>query len=287
MKKILSILMLAAICANAQTTFTNGVKISALPQVSSISGTEIVVLNQSGTTKSATVNQLIAADVALINTVTNGLAALVATNGLKDTATTNGLEALIATNGVNDLNTSNALQSLISANTAKDTATTNGLAAMIATANAQNVATSNSIAGTATATAAAAVAPLSANAITNGGNGNFKNVTFSVLDNGNSVYQYAVNLSAATIQKVAFTNGLSGNCYLTVTNISPGQNVTIAVLNSTGATKAFFFPNSSQTNVFSITGAGQSQNIGNGKSVLFNFISIDGGNVAMSWAQEN
>ena len=283
MKKILSILMLAALCANAQTTFTNGVKISALPQVSSISGTEIVVLNQSGTTKSATVNQLIAADVALINTVTNGLTALVATNGLKDTATTNGLAAMIATNGVNDLNTSNALQSLISANTAKDTATTNGLAAMIATATAQNVATSNSIAATANAAAAAAIAPLSGNAITNGGSGTVTNLFYGVKDLGtvDGSATLTVNLAAASLQTVNFTN--RNGSQLALSNIAPGQNVTLICKNSANANYGTYYP----ANVVQISSGGYYVVVPSGKWAAFNFTVVGTNVICSASAQQN
>ena len=279
-------LALAAVTASAQTTFTNGVKGSTLTAATTpLSGSESVYLIQSGASKTATVSQVIAAATAQDNATTNGLAALIATNTTRDTLITNGLAALIATNGLNDVATSNTLQSSIAANTTRDNVTSNYFnlvtttnANAAAAALAANVATSNSILATANAAAAQAVST----GVTNGGNGNFANVTYAVKDNGQSPFNYVVNLAAASFQKVAFTNGSSGNCYVTVTNYAAGQNVTVLVVNTTGATKAFFFPNSSQNNVISGQ-SGQSQNIGNNKSVLFNFVTLDSTNVIMSW----
>ena len=284
MKKILSILMLAALCANAQTTFTNGVKISALPQVSSISGTEIVVLNQSGTTKTATAAQLIAADVSLINSVTNGLAAMVATNAARDLVASNSLAALVATNAAADLVSSNAMKVLITANTAGDVTASNYFATVTAANAAANVATSNSISGAATAAAAAAVAPLASNAITNGGNAIFGNLNFTPLIVGNVPATYFLNLSNASFQSITYTN-TSGNSNLQLTNWAAGQSVTVFIKNQTGSAQTYVLPNYFQTNVFNLTANANTINsIPNGRVIVFNFVVLSPSQVYMSYA---
>ena len=62
MKNFLPILILLAVVSIAQAQLTNGVKISTLGTATTpLAGTEIIPLNQSGTTKSATVAQVIKA----------------------------------------------------------------------------------------------------------------------------------------------------------------------------------------------------------------------------------
>lgn len=283
MKKILSILMLAALCANAQTTFTNGVKISALPQVSSIGGTEIVVLNQSGTTKTATAAQLIAADVSLINSVTNGLAAMVATNAARDLVASNSLAALVATNAAADLVSSNALKVLITANTAGDVTASNYFATVTAANAAANVATSNSISGAATAAAAAAVAPLASNAITNGGSGTVTNLFYGVKDLGtvDGSATLTVNLAAASLQTVNFTN--RNGSQLALSNIAPGQNVTLICKNSANANYGTYYP----ANVVQISSGGNYVVVPSGKWAAFNFTVVGTNVICSASAQQN
>ena len=273
---------LLAFSALAQTTFTNGTKISALVNASTpLTGAEVVPVNQSGVTKITTVAQINNAPMTALASTNAILAAAISATAASQLAASNALQMQITANVAANSSTSNTLQTLITANTTRDTATSNSISATVTanatTAAAANLATSNAILGIANAAAAQAVAT----GVTNGGNATFGNVNYSVLNIGNSPAPYVINLAAATFQKVSLTNAPGGNCYITITNNAVGQNVTVAVVNAAGGTKAFFFPNASQANVLNIQ-AGQSQNVGNGKMVLFNFTTLDSSNVIMS-----
>ena len=281
-------LALAAVTASAQTTFTNGVKGSALTAATTpLSGLESVYLIQSGASKTATVSQVIAAATAQENATTNGLAALIATNTARATLITNGLAALIATNGLNDVATSNTLQSSIAANTTRDNVTSNYFnlvtttnANAAAAALAANLATSNAILGIANAAAAQATAT----GVTNGGNANFGNLNFTPLIIGNVPATYFLNLSNASFQSITYTN-TSGNSNLQLTNWSAGQSVTVFVKNQTGSPQTYGLPNYFQTNVFNLTANANTINsIPNGRVIVFNFVVLSASQVYMSYA---
>jgi|GEM_PF-3886956 len=281
MKKLFAFLALVALTSQAQTTFTNGIKGSALTSATTpLGGSELVYLIQSGTSKTATVSQVIAAATSQDNATTNGLVALILANTARDTTTSNTLTASVTAANAAITATTNGLAALILANTARDTATSNTLTASLTAATAANTATSNSIAGTAATVANAAVALYAANGATNGGSASLSslsvtNLTYPVLAFGNydgssSVSPFVVNLAAASFQTVTFTNHSAS--YLGLSGIAPGENVTVVIKNGYTSSENFYYPACIQ-----ISSGASGITISAGKYAVFNFVATGSG----------
>ena len=287
MKFTLSILTvtLLALSAAAQTTFTNGTKISALVNASTpLTGAEVVPVNQSGVTKITTVAQINNAPLTSIATASNYLFSVTVSNVASIAAASNAISTTVTANAAASTTASNALQTLIAANTARDTTASNSLQTQVTanatTAAAANLATSNAILGIANAAAAQATAT----GVTNGGNANFGNLNFTPLIIGNVPATYFLNLSNASFQSITYTN-TSGNSYLQLTNWSAGQSVTVFVKNQTGSAQTYELPNYFQTNVFNLTANANAINsIPNGRVIVFNFVVLSPSQVYMSYA---
>ena len=247
MKQFLIVALLAA-TVTVQAQVTNLVKISALPTVTSIAGTEIVPVDQSGVTKSATVNQIVSGPVAMVNTASNYFQAY-------DTSATATMTANAATAAA-------ATTSAASAAAAALAATNSLIQSAIASASNVNATATATLSSTVTANAASAAAAqvatntllqtqmsgltggLSA-AIINGANGTMSTATVTNLVQptlfmtataaGQGSYTSNVNFSAS-FQKLSLTETGSGATYLfSPQNFTDGQTVTLIIQNSGGS----------------------------------------------------
>ena len=140
-----------------------------------------------------------------------------------------------------------------------------------------------------TATAAGAAAAALAGAVQSNGVASFASVTvsnliYSPIDKAQVPATYFLDLGTASFQKIAFTN-TSGNSNLELTNWAAGQNVTVAVKNSTGSAQTYGLPNYFQTNVFNISAnANTLNNVANGRTLIFNFVVFSASQIFMSYA---
>ena len=245
MKFTLSILTvtLLALSAAAQTTFTNGTKISALVNASTpLTGAEVVPVNQSGVTKITTVAQINNAPLTSIATASNYLFSVTVSNVASIAAASNAISTTVTANATASTTASNTLQNLIAANTARDTTASNSLQTQVTanatTAAAANLATSNAILGIANAAAAQATAT----GVTNGGAANFGLVTYAVASLGSVTNGATVTVPAnlATIQNLTITATGSGTktITLTLTNLAAGENFSLII----NRTDALFMP---------------------------------------------
>lgn len=227
---------------------TNAIKISALPAAAAMTGSELVPLNQSGSTKVATVNQLNAAPIALINATTNGLAAQLAAANAKINTASNYLWSLTA--GWQDGNqqnwyfqglTNTYFSGLFVSQAANLTTASNTLAGRIGT-------TSNTLA------AAAASAQTTANAAllaaqgvpTNNGSATFASATIASLIQPMTTAADLITTTASTnillplnisglVKLNVSTTGNGNAIYFMPTNISSGLSVTYLIRNVSSA----------------------------------------------------
>ena len=282
---------LLTLCASAQTTFTNGTKISALVNATTpLTGSEVVPVNQGGVTKTTTVAQInnapLAANTISSNALQTQVLANATTAAAANLATSNALQTQVTANLNAATATSNALQSLITANTSRDVTSSNALQSQISSnavaAAAANLATSNAIIGIANAAAAQAVAT----GVTNGGAANFGYVSYAVAHLGTITNSGSIVVSAslATVQNLYVQASGSGNktLNLSLTNLSAGQSFSVVInrtdpygtmtynvvlpsgainLNSGGATTVALAPQKSLLLNFNTIGATVSQTI--------------------------
>ena len=233
MKTLFTLILLATLPAFAQ--LTNSIKVSALPSATTpLTGTEIVPLNQSGATKSATIDQVQAKAVGIANATSNTLVASLATlNGSLVTAS-NLLALRLGTNTTAITTTSNALQAQIGTNTAAIISTSNSIMANVAGAG---YATASALVATNTALTSAInnLAAGLGNTLTNGGALSYSTLTASVLDLGKitntGIFYYTLDLAAASSQRLVVTNSSSTYqiFYIYLTNAAAGQNVSLLI----------------------------------------------------------
>lgn len=219
--------------------------------------------------------------IAATATNTAAIAALVTSNA-------NVVASIAATS--NALTTaSNALATATATASAKTTTASNAIVALLANYYPSNNPNSFQTAQQVTATAMGAAAAAAAGAVSSNGVASFtavtsRNVLFSPLDCGSVPTTYFLDLSTASFQRIAFTN-TSGGASLEIKNASAGQNVTVALKNSTGSAQTFYLPNYFQTNVFNITAnASTIANVANTRTLIFNFLTFSSGQVFMSYA---
>ena len=286
MKKLILLLLALALApvAFAQTSFTNGVKGTALPAASTpLSGAESVFLIQSGTTKTATVSQLNAAAVAQNNGTSNTLASAVTLQASANIATSNTLSSAITANASALVVASNNLASAVSAASAQATTVSNSvnfkLAGYYGTNNAAGYQTAAQVSATA---AAAAAGIVSSNGAAAFGSIISSNTLYNVFDNGQATAK-TVNLGTASMQTVEFTN-VSGNSVLSLTGYAAGQNVTIVCFNNTGSALTMTLPVGIKNLVAS---AATLANIPTAGVVVFNILSTTTGaaGAAMSYSR--
>ena len=250
MKFLFSILVLAA-TVTVQAQVTNLVKISALPTVSSIAGTETVPLVQSGTTKTATVAQLISGATAQCNAASNYFQAY-------DTAAT-------ATMTANATTAASATTAAAAAAAAALVATNSSIQSAISAASNVNATAINTLSATVTANNSAQTAALIATngqiqnamaalsvgvggGIQNGGNGTLSTGTitnlvqptiyYSVTAPGAGSYISNINCNAS-FQKLSIAEKFAGSQWLfSPQNFVDGQTLTVIIQN-TVATASF------------------------------------------------
>ena len=169
MKTLIQICFALLLASTCRAQITNGIKISGLPTVSSITGNETVPLNQSGVTKSATVAQIISAATAQDNATTNGLAALLATEVTARAGVSNFFTLVAGTNAAGTLSLSNYTVLSIGTNATALTTASNYLALRVGTNATALTTASNYLALVAATNAAAAnVTSNQVAALTNG-----------------------------------------------------------------------------------------------------------------------
>ena len=284
MKTLLTLILLATLPAFAQ--LTNSIKVSALPSATTpLTGTEIVPLNQSGATKSATIDQVQAKAVGIANATSNALAGSVSTLNGNFLAASNSLSLRIGTNSATITATSNALQSQITSGSAALTTTSN---AILSTVSSAGYATAAALDSTNTALTAAInnLAAGFGNTITNGGALSYTTLTGSVLNLGkitnSGLLDYTLNLNAASNQKLTVTN--SSGTYqilsLYLTNITAGQNVSLLIsCQSVTPTMSVLL----KTAVKSYNAGGVTNfSFNNGKTALLQFQVFDSSNILYS-----
>lgn len=226
MKKTIAqfILILAtALPAAAQTT--NGVKVSQLAGATlPLSGTELVALVQSGTTKQTAVSSLsasaVAAAAAAATALTNLISAEAAARSAGDAAATNAQTAISAAYAAGDAATSNALKSVI-------VSTSNTLATAAALLYPSNNPAGWQTAAQVTNTVTAALAAAGVGS-TNLAVVQTTNLIFNPFNIGTNTAG-TVNMNTASLQ--TFTMGTTGNSTLTLGNYTNGQQVTVFVYN--------------------------------------------------------
>lgn len=136
MKKILA-LFVTALAVTVQAQVTNVVKISQLPSSNPLTGSELLPIVQSGSTVSATINQIIAGAVTIENYASNFLYLNITTNIANLVTVSNNANTFAATALSQVQATNAALQALLGAtNTALLNAIMNTNAALIADLNA-------------------------------------------------------------------------------------------------------------------------------------------------------
>ena len=280
MKKLVTLFFAGlALAASAQT---NVVKISALPSATTpLAGTEIVPLNQSGTTKTVTVSQLILAATSQNNATSNALESAVASAVSSGNTASNALAAAVASNVAWDLASSNALAARITATAAADVATSNALASAVGAAYGTNNPAGFQNSAQVAAAAAAAVAGFGSVGVTNNGTATLGVLNYAALNLGtnDASTAFTVNLAAASLQAVTFTNKTSSNLFLS--NAATGQNVTLIVNNGDSTARSTFYP----PGMIQISSAGGYLQIGAKKTCVFNFL-VFGTNVLMSVANQ-
>ena len=225
---------------------TNGYKISAYPQASTpLSGNEVTVLNQGGTTKQATIAQIINAATSQAAGGSNALWQTLgaATNNLNSasnslvaqisaTASSTATAAAASANGyLNSASNILYLTNILTA--ATGTFASNALQTQITA----TTATANTTAATLTANA-----NTFANAITNGGNASIgiltltnllePSVQWSSTINGANGATSTVPLNVASTLRATINPAANGvPVYVIPGNMADGQNVTILVKN--------------------------------------------------------
>ncbi len=279
MKKLLSFLLAAVtLAASAQT---NVVKVSALPSATTpLAGTEIVPLNQSGATKTATVAQIIASAVAQNNATASALTT--ASNALTSavTTTSNALASAVTVQTAANLTTSNRMVTVTAANASAITGASNAITALLPgyypTNNPSGYQTASQVSTIANGAAAAALAGVTqSNGVASFAAVTATNVFYNVVDLGGltNTASLTINASAATIQRLTVTATNSGtkNATLSLSNLSSGQNVYVLVQRTDwiiGATMNVVLP-SGTINLNS--GAATFISVPTGKSLLLSF----------------
>jgi hypothetical protein len=260
-------LCLAASTVTAQTSFTNGVKGSALPfAVTPLGGSEVMFLIQSNTTKQATVAQVTAAVTSGNLSTSNYFALVTSSNATALTAASNYLAAVTATNANNLVTVSNACATLALAASTKNTLTSNGIVALLPAYYPSNNPAGFQTAAQVAAAAAAAVSTFQTVGVTNNGTATLGNVFYVPLDLGTNVgVNLIVDLSKAAIQKVVCTNNV--NTTLVLTNVTSGQNVNLDILNTWGAI-AYNYPSGA------IAASSSFGNVHQNKHALVSFLVV-------------
>jgi len=285
MKKLLVTLILAAHSVGFAQTITNGVKGSLLPAASTpLAGTELTFVIQSGTTKNATVAQVIAAATAQNIATSNALQTAV-TGEIANRATAITTAQTIATN---------LATSLTNALVAQGTALTNSIATVSnAMMTASNVLQTAITADGTTALAnlrasntvyAAAISGVSnsiALGVTNGGAVRFSTVTATNygqpaigLGQWNTTQSTSVsniNFGLGGLQILTLGNGTGlNNLSLLPTNMIDGQQVYLLVKTPSASYKL----SSGTPTGYTVLPAGAVVTTGSGGNALLNWIVI-------------
>lgn len=286
MKTLVTILLLAALPAFAQ--LTNSVKVSSLPSATTpLTGTEIIPLNQSGSTKSATVDQVQAKAVGIANATSNSLTTSLGALNTNLVTVSNLLSLRIVTNTTALTTTSNALQSQITSNSAAIITASNSILGTVASAGyatASALAATNSVLVATIGNVAAGIG----NTLTNGGALTYSTLTGSVLDLGKMTNSSSVNVTldmrAASYQKLTVTNNnsVTRNMQLYLTNAASGQNVSFLI-----SCQSAYSPGMAVTVISSGLKSYNSAGVtnftfNNGKTALVEFNVFDPSNILFS-----
>jgi hypothetical protein len=266
MKNIFKILLAAVTClaliplAKSQTNqygaYTNVIKVSALPAVSSIAGTELVPLTQGGVSRYATVNQLLAGAVGAANTFDNYFLLLQGTNQAAWNATaSNGLayttnQFIFAMAYAYAL--SNQMQiawlNEVTTRQAVDSAGSNNLNAasnvVMAAIIASNAALSSAISASQSAIAIATNGIFSTTIITNLVQPSVIN-SFTVSATSTNTF----SLAAGGLQQSLLNPTVNGVVWwITPTNMADGQSVSQLVRNINSANSVYADPHPNEKN---------------------------------------
>ena len=291
MNKRLFLLFAAALVLTAGGQ-TNVIKISQLPTVSSLSGSEKFPCVQGGSNYIATTLQIQLAPMNSINIASNNLAtnAMTYSNLLSGLLTSEIAARLTQVSTVSNLSTVAILNNsnlCYSGSNALWLLLTNTTTSLFTASNANWVATSNAnYTATNSAATLAAAAPTLANAITNGGNSTVAIVTVTNLIepsvpwsgtiSGSMMSQTTIPINLGSSIRANLNPQANGNIYLiSATNILDGQNVTILIKNisavNTGYIQLGTLPQS--YGVFNTSNPGQ-MTIQPGKSGIASFSVI-------------
>lgn len=239
MKKLLLLLFAGLAAVICQAQITNGVKISGLPIATTpLSGTEILVMNQSGTTKSATLNQVLASAVSQNTATSNTFQLFCVGNSNLTFTVSNTLAAQITGNSNSLIAISNYFQKVTGTNSVAISNNWNSLSNFVLSQNLNYYPTSNPSgfqnAEQVTSAATAAVATYASTGVTNGGSATLTNLVYGVANLPtltNTTENLVINMARASIQNVTYSNPVvtSENIIMSLTNIVAGQNVSVRV----------------------------------------------------------
>ena len=196
-------------------------------------------------------------------------------------AASNALASAVASNVAWDLASSNALAARITATAAADVATSNALASAVGAAYGTNNPAGYQTSAQVAAAAAAAIAGFSSVGVTNNGTATLGVLNYGALNLGSNDASggFTVNLSAASLQVVTFTNKSAS--YINLSGAATGQNVTVLVNNGTTTSYSTFYP----VGTVQVSTGGSYLQIGAHKFCAFNFL-VYGTNVLMSVANQ-
>jgi hypothetical protein len=291
MKKLLAIIGLAALALAAQAQLTNGVKISALGTATTpLAGSEIIPLVQSGTTKTATVTQVLKAatdSATSAQTYASGLSNIL--GALAFTSTTTLAKVTDAGNlarsnniilaNVTDAGTLARSNVVLLANVADaGSAAASNASAFYLSSNPSNYQNAAQVASTVNS----AVSAATFGAATNGGTVTFSkvistNVVTPSANLGNYSYSGATNIAvdftAGSFQQITLTPSTGGIATgFRVTNCVDGQQVTLLV--NRLATSINYTPNLTTPPGYKMAGSSSSFNTGSGVLLYLNWIVV-------------
>jgi hypothetical protein len=198
-------------------------------------------------------------------------AANLATETAARIAASNSISASVTNEAAARVATSNALQSAISSATAQTLAGSNALSLAISNTAAAAYPSNNpngfQTASQVAAAAASAAAQAVATGTTTGASVTFSAVKYVVLDKGTN-NSPVIDLSTNSIQLVSIT----GNCSMSLTNITPGANVTVILKN---CSSSFLYSFRLPANVKRASGTGY--NLDAGRWAVISFTAFGDG----------
>lgn len=292
MKNLILILLALAVTLPALSQ-TNGVLGSALPSASTpLAGTESVFVIQSGTTKKATVDQLLYRATSAATAYSNSLQGKIDLLTAQDASTTASITTLASTLGSQLSANSTSISTASNALSNRITGTNNAILSYVGatfypTSNPSGFQTAAQVQNTANAAAAAAVA----GAVTTNGTPSFSAVIYAVTNLGNFTgsSSLTVNMAGAALQRFSaeIPNGTTRTLTVSFSNISVGQSVTVICQNNSqyAGTTTLNVALPSGTMNFN-SGAATTITIPKGKSLIMSLTSYGTtlGDVAMQCA---